>query len=134
MGWHSDPQGDVWAPETAVVSVGAPRRFGFRSATLPGDAALRTDFTVRSGDVVWMDGACQTKLQHALFAADEAAGEDVSERMSLVFKRRLDEETASLMSVVEAAPRSSTPHAATNGAAVVGAESGLGSGIHTAFA
>jgi len=86
MGWHSDPQGAEWAPPTAVVSVGSPRRFSFRSATAPADATQRAEFIVRSGDVVWMGGDCQARLQHAVLPGEE---EEAGPRISLVFKLSL---------------------------------------------
>jgi alkylated DNA repair dioxygenase AlkB len=92
MGWHSDPQGDEWAQETAVVSVGSTRKFGFRSASSPTDVTQRRDFTLHSGDVIWMGGQCQKLLQHALFATEAREGEEEVEpapRISLVYKRRV---------------------------------------------
>lgn len=54
MRFHSDPQGEEWAEETAVVSVGATRRFAFRSRARPSDSSSRTVFEVQNGDVVRM--------------------------------------------------------------------------------
>ncbi len=86
MRFHSDPQGDDWDADTAVVSVGAPRRFVFRSAAHPRDGAQRLAYTVRSGDVVRMRADCQQRFQHALLP--ERAPGDAAPRMSLVFKLR----------------------------------------------
>ena len=83
MRFHSDPQGAAWAPASAVVSVGAPRRFVFRAA---GDPARRYAYTVRAGDVVAMGPGCQEAFQHALLLEKDAA--DASPRISLVFKMR----------------------------------------------
>jgi alkylated DNA repair dioxygenase AlkB len=83
MRFHSDPQGAEWAPQTAVVSVGAPRRFVFRAV---GDPATRCATTVRSGDVVIMGPGCQERFQHALLP--EASADDAAPRISLVFKKR----------------------------------------------
>ena len=83
MRFHSDPQGAEWAPQTAVVSVGAPRRFVFRAV---GDPATRCATTVRSGDVVVMGPGCQERFQHALLP--EASADDAAPRISLVFKKR----------------------------------------------
>ena len=83
MRFHSDPQGEEWAEETAVVSVGAARRFAFRSRARPSDSSSRTVFTVQNGDVVRMWGVCQSLFQHALLPEP---GEADSARISLVFK------------------------------------------------
>lgn len=86
MRFHSDPLGASWAPESAVVSVGAPRRFVFRAVH---DHAVRYAYTVRTGDVVVMAATCQEAYQHAILPerGDDAA--DVGPRISLVFKKRL---------------------------------------------
>jgi hypothetical protein len=102
MRFHADPQGAAWAPETAVVSVGAPRRFVFRATR---DPSVRYAYHVRSGDVVQMHADCQRAFQHALLPEKGAApapatdaGADSPEsteealpapRISLVFKKRL---------------------------------------------
>ena len=83
MRFHSDPQGEAWGAPTAVVSVGAPRRFVFRAV---GDPAHRYGYTVRAGDVVDMHGDCQARFQHALLP--EKAADDAAPRISLVFKQR----------------------------------------------
>jgi len=83
MRFHSDPQGSAWAAQTAVVSVGAPRRFVFRAV---GDPATRCAVTVRSGDVVTMGPGCQERFQHALLP--ERSADDAAPRISLVFKLR----------------------------------------------
>jgi alkylated DNA repair dioxygenase AlkB len=85
MRFHSDPQGEEWAEETAVVSVGATRRFAFRSRARPSDTSSRTVFEVQNGDVVRMWGDCQARLQHALLPAEPGAATDTA-RLSLVFK------------------------------------------------
>lgn len=85
MRFHSDPQGDSWATDTAVVSVGATRRFAFRSASAPADPSLRSEFGVVSGDVVVMRGDCQARFQHSILPDPAAAGP----RISLVFKKAL---------------------------------------------
>ncbi len=102
MRFHADPQGVAWAPETAVVSVGAPRRFVFRAMR---DASVRYAYLVRSGDVVQMHADCQRAFQHALLpekgaataaATDADSPESTEEepplpapRISLVFKKRV---------------------------------------------
>ena len=83
MRYHSDPQGKEWAADTAVVSIGAPRRFVFRAI---GDHATRCGVIVRSGDVVHMGPGCQERFQHAILP--EASAESAAPRISLVFKLR----------------------------------------------
>ena len=83
MRFHSDPQGAEWAADTAVVSVGAPRRFVFRAV---GDPATRCAVTLRAGDVVHMGPGCQERFQHAVLP--ERSAEDAAPRISLVFKKR----------------------------------------------
>ena len=76
-------QYDAWTPNTAVVSLGATRRFIFREAS---DHAARWAYRVSNGDAVVMWGDCQERLQHAV-AVEKRAG-DAGPRMSLVFKQR----------------------------------------------
>ncbi len=83
MRFHSDPQGDAWAAETAVVSVGCARRFVFRSVA---DVEERYAYTVRSGDVITMGTNCQERFQHAVLPERDA--DDAQPRISLVFKKR----------------------------------------------
>lgn len=85
MRYHEDPLYGCWAPESAVVSLGATRRFVFREAS---DHAVRWEYRVRSGDAVVMFGDCnQGRLQHAVKV--ERRAEDAGPRVSLVFKQRL---------------------------------------------
>ena len=70
MRFHSDPQGKEWAADTAVVSVGAPRRFVFRAV---GDPATRCAVVVRSGDVFLL---CSDGL-HGVVSENE-----ISERLA----------------------------------------------------
>ena len=86
MRYHSDPQGKEWAADTAVVSIGAPRRFVFRAV---GDHATRCGVIVRSGDIVHMGPGCQERFQHAILP--EASAESALPRISLVFKLRREE-------------------------------------------
>lgn len=48
----------------------------------------RISFTVRSGDVTRMHDDCQERFQHSIKVEREAA--DATERVSLVYKKRLD--------------------------------------------
>lgn len=84
MRYHVDPLYGCWTPNTAVVSVGATRQFIFREEA---DHSVRWCYRVRSGDVVFMSGDCQERLQHCVKVEAEAA--DAGPRMSLVFKQRL---------------------------------------------
>lgn len=78
MRYHSDPdQGTLWDHDTAVVSVGATRRFSFR-----GNQSIH-NFVVFHGDVTYMFGDCQEQYQHTV---KNAKGEGAP-RISLVFKR-----------------------------------------------
>ncbi len=92
MRYHSDPdQGVLWDYETAVVSVGATRRFSFRhnDASIEGGLSQQRPhtFVLMHGDVVEMFGDCQSRFQHTVRTADEK-NEDAA-RASLVFKRTL---------------------------------------------
>lgn len=112
MRYHADPLYGCWTPRTAVVSIGAARRFVFREVD---DHGKRWHYVVQNGDVVYMYGDCQERLQHSvivekqttwvqqgrgrggdgsdstaqLAAAGGAAAVVVGPRMSLVFKERI---------------------------------------------
>jgi alkylated DNA repair dioxygenase AlkB len=82
MRYHVDPdQGTLWDHATAVVSVGATRRFSFR------DIASREtfNFVLMHGDVVEMFGDCQERFQHTVKKADNK--KEKAARASLVFKQ-----------------------------------------------
>ena len=74
MRYHIDPdQGTLWDFDTAVVSVGATRRFSFRS--IPSEENTQCQekphsFVVLHGDVAHMYGECQAKFQHSIKKAD----------------------------------------------------------------
>ena len=93
MRYHIDPdQGELWGYETAVVSVGAARRFAFRpipgiDLDLEGNIGKVHNFVVMDGDVTEMFGQCQKKYQHTVKTA-EGRGETAS-RSSLVYKKTL---------------------------------------------
>ena len=93
MRYHIDPdQGELWGYETAVVSVGAARRFAFRpipgiDLDLEGNIGKVHNFVVMDGDVTEMFGLCQQKYQHTVKVA-EGRGETAS-RSSLVYKKTL---------------------------------------------
>jgi alkylated DNA repair dioxygenase AlkB len=89
MRYHTDPdQGELWGYETAVVSVGAARRFAFRP--IPGlqSKGKVHNFVVMDGDVTEMKADCQQKFQHTVKTA-EGRGEAAS-RSSLVYKKTFD--------------------------------------------
>ena len=82
MRYHVDPdQGTLWDFSTAVVSVGATRKFAFRDfmGTKPHV------FTLLQGDCTEMFDDCQTRFQHTVKTA-ETPNEEAA-RASLVFKK-----------------------------------------------
>ena len=85
MRYHVDPdQGLLWDYETAVVSVGAVRRFAFR----PMEGIMSPhNFVVLDGDVTEMFADCQTRFQHSVKTAENR--KELAPRASLVFKRTL---------------------------------------------
>ena len=95
MRYHIDPdQGTLWGFETAVVSVGATRRFAFRA--LPDDPTDNDKnpqdgnthvFTLMHGDVIEMFEDCQMTYQHCVRTAD--AKNEKAARASFVFKKTL---------------------------------------------
>ena len=90
MRYHIDPeQGVVWDYETAVVSIGATRRFAFRSIPSEEEAndSKPHSFVLMDGDVTEMVRDCQDRFQHTLKTA-EFKGESAP-RISLVFKKTL---------------------------------------------
>lgn len=94
MRYHIDPgQGVKWAFETAVVSIGATRRFAFRSIpgnTNDGEGTHHSKphlFVLMDGDVTEMVRDCQDRFQHTVKTA-EFKGESAP-RISLVFKKTL---------------------------------------------
>jgi alkylated DNA repair dioxygenase AlkB len=87
MRYHSDPdQGTLWGYETAVVSVGASRRFAFREVPENANSPQQTPhtFVVRDGDVTEMVADCQARFQHTVKTAEDKHEE--APRASLVFK------------------------------------------------
>lgn len=83
MRYHIDPdQGRLWDFDTAVVSIGATRRFALRS--MDGRATPHS-FYVLHGDVTHMFGRCQAEYQHAVKKAEH----DQASRVSLVFKKTM---------------------------------------------
>jgi alkylated DNA repair dioxygenase AlkB len=92
MRYHQDPdQGVLWDYDTAVVSIGAARRFAFRSIPSPTPRNAATmqpkphNFVVMDGDVTYMFGNCQQRFQHAVKNAEPKT--ETAPRISLVFKR-----------------------------------------------
>ena len=90
MRYHSDPdQGTLWDYDTAVVSIGASRRFVFRSistATTSHQPQQQIhSFVVMNSDVTYMFNDCQAMYQHSLKNAEDK--QETASRISLVFKR-----------------------------------------------
>ncbi|GAX75757.1 hypothetical protein CEUSTIGMA_g3200.t1 [Chlamydomonas eustigma] len=86
MRFHSDPLYGCWTSSTAVVSIGQARRFVFRETH---NVQSRWEYTVKTGDVVFMFGDCQDRLQHCIKVEREDKGAlEMGPRMSLVFKQR----------------------------------------------
>lgn len=86
MRYHIDPdQGMLWDYSTAVVSVGATRKFAFREI---GKASSKPHvFTLMHGDCTEMFGDCQARFQHTVRTAEMP--NEKSARASLVFKKTL---------------------------------------------
>jgi hypothetical protein len=111
MRYHIDPdQGVLWGYDTAVVSVGATRRFAFRpiaetrttTTTTWAAAANRPNllvddekiignkphvFVLMNGDVTEMFNDCQDRFQHSVKTAEDKG--ERAPRVSLVFKKTL---------------------------------------------
>jgi alkylated DNA repair dioxygenase AlkB len=98
MRYHMDPdQGTLWDYETAVVSVGATRRFAFRcipdpnqnedSTTTNNNGKKPHVFVLLHGDVTEMVDDCQRLFQHTVKTAE--GKEEMAPRVSLVFKKTL---------------------------------------------
>lgn len=102
MRYHIDPdQGKLWGYDTAVISVGATRKFAFRAIHPPEnrsnptgnrgtsnqDASTRLPhiFTLMHGDCTEMFGDCQKRFQHTVKTAETS--NDEAPRASLVFKK-----------------------------------------------
>ena len=91
MRYHIDPdQGTLWDYATAVVSVGATRRFAFRAIDNHNDDDNNKNnkphnFVLFDGDVTEMFGDCQARFQHTVKTADDK--KEKAARASLVFKR-----------------------------------------------
>ena len=87
MRYHIDPdQGRLWGYDTAVVSLGATRKFAWR--TIPTETVPTQhhhSFYVLRGDVVHMFADCQERFQHSVKQADRKT--ESSPRASLVFKQ-----------------------------------------------
>ncbi|KAG7370803.1 2(OG)-Fe(II) oxygenase superfamily protein [Nitzschia inconspicua] len=92
MRYHIDPdQGSMWGYETAVVSIGATRKFAFRSNNPSGTAKTNNKphaFVLFNGDVTEMFGDCQERFQHTVKTADSRG--EKAPRVSLVFKKTLN--------------------------------------------
>ena len=84
MRYHIDPdQGTLWDFSTAVVSLGATRKFAFRDMM----GSKPHVFTLLQGDCTEMLDDCQNRFQHTVKTA-ETPNEQAA-RASLVFKKTL---------------------------------------------
>ena len=80
VAWHSDRIGiDPADAVVAIVSLGGPRRFRLR----PAGGGRSRSFTLASGDLLVMGGACQQNWEHSVPKAAAAPP-----RMSVTFRRR----------------------------------------------
>ena len=79
VAWHSDRIGiDPANAVVAVVSLGGPRRFLLR----PSGGGRSRSFTLASGDLLVMGGACQQDWEHSIPKVASAPP-----RMSVTFRR-----------------------------------------------
>ena len=94
MRYHIDPdQGTLWDYDTAVVSIGATRRFAFRPVVASGKGSSIKERqppqphnnVVMHGNVTYMFGDCRECFQHAVQNADNK--NETTRRVSLVFKQ-----------------------------------------------
>lgn len=92
MRYHIDPdQGVKWDFETAVVSIGATRRFAYRAIPdKSNDGGGKNDskphlFVLMDGDVTEMVRDCQDRFQHTVKTAEFK--DESAPRVSLVFKK-----------------------------------------------
>ncbi|MCX7512899.1 alpha-ketoglutarate-dependent dioxygenase AlkB family protein [Frateuria hangzhouensis] len=86
MGWHSDDEPELGpAPVIASLSLGAPRRFVFRSKAARGPATLELELS--HGSLLRMANATQRLYQHALPRARQLR----LPRINLTFRRILHE-------------------------------------------
>ena len=93
MRYHIDPdQGHLWGYNTAVVSVGATRRFAFRKINNHNNEKPH-NFIVMDGDCTEMFGNCQMEYQHTVKTAE--AKKETTPRSSLVFKETWSSEKGS---------------------------------------
>jgi alkylated DNA repair dioxygenase AlkB len=86
MLYHIDPdQGTLWDYDTAVVSIGATRKFAFREIPKDKRSSQPHNFVVMHGDVTYMFDDCQERFQHTVKNSDLKS--EIAPRISLVFKR-----------------------------------------------
>ena len=79
VAWHSDRIGiDPADAVVAIVSLGGPRRFLLR----PAGGGRSRSFTLASGDLLVMGGACQQNWEHSVPKVSAAPP-----RMSVTFRR-----------------------------------------------
>ena len=81
MGYHSDPIDNKWDNNFIVYSIGGERKFIFREK---GNIDNKIDYIFGDGDLIFMYEDCQDKYEHSI-----RKNKDESERISLVFKKKL---------------------------------------------
>lgn len=92
LGWHSDreeldPQLD--APRSSPImsiSLGAERRFGFRSKNVLGVEGEHDPITLGHGSLLVMENACQFLYQHSLLAEHKKNKKAKRARVNLTFR------------------------------------------------
>lgn len=93
MGYHVDPLYDpdnptiqIWKDDTAVISVGATRKFAVRELK-NSPSRKYYYYQVENGDLMRMFNKCQETYQHAVKI--EKREDSVGPRFSLVFKKHI---------------------------------------------
>jgi len=81
MRYHSDSIYDEWEEESVVISFGSSRIIKFRDKDNIDD---KTEFEMRSGDLIYMKSGCQKKYQHCV-----CKNKKDEDRISLVFKKHI---------------------------------------------
>tara|TARA_B110000261_G_C13057123_1_gene346629 strand:+ start:537 stop:1115 length:579 start_codon:yes stop_codon:yes gene_type:complete len=81
MGYHSDPIDNKWENNFIVYSIGGERKFIFREKD---NIDTKIDYIFGNGDLIFMYEDCQDRYEHSI-----RKNKDESERISLVFKKKL---------------------------------------------
>jgi len=83
----NDPERQIWADDTSVISVGDTRKFIIRDIEDGSDRKYYR-FNVEGGDMMRMYNRCQRLYQHTVKV--EKAVESVGPRYSIVFKQSIN--------------------------------------------